>query len=249
MLRRLLATEGGMTKSARQLLRTFLTGLIAALPLIATIAFCVWAVRLLVAWFGPDSYFGRILVVIGFGGIGTEFVAYLIGLLTVLLLIFALGILVQTRLRSVLARTLNAFMKRIPLVGKIYDMARKFVDLLAQRDSSQTRSMSAVWCHFGGPGGAAVLGLLSTPEPVNVDGRACLAVLVPTAPVPVGGGLLYVPREWVTPANLGAEAVTSIYVSMGITSAQHLGTVAKDDGPPSTAALLPPAAGPADRRR
>ncbi len=159
---------------------------------------------------------------IGFGGVGTEFVAYLIGMLIVLLLIFALGILVQTRLRGVLSRIFNRVMNRIPLVGKVYDMAKRFVALLAQRDSSQVRSMSPVWLHFGGPGGAAVLGLLSTPEPVLVNGEACLAVLVPTAPVPVGGGLLYVPQHWVTPARLGVEAVTSIYVSMGITSPQHL---------------------------
>jgi len=40
--------------------------------------------------------------------------------------------------------------------------------------------------------------------------------------VPVGGGLLYVPEHWVTRADIGIEAVTSIYVSMGLTSPQHL---------------------------
>jgi uncharacterized membrane protein len=40
--------------------------------------------------------------------------------------------------------------------------------------------------------------------------------------VPVGGGLIYVPEHWVTPANVNIEAVTSIYVSMGLTSAEHL---------------------------
>jgi uncharacterized membrane protein len=47
-------------------------------------------------------------------------------------------------------------------------------------------------------------------------------VLVPTAPVPVGGGLLFVPEDWVTPAGLSVEAVTSVYVSMGVTAPQHL---------------------------
>jgi uncharacterized membrane protein len=84
------------------------------------------------------------------------------------------------------------------------------------------RSLTPVWCHFGGPGGASVLALLSSSEPVDVAGRACLAVLVPTAPVPIGGGLLFVPQEWVSPADVGAEALTSIYVSMGVTAAQHL---------------------------
>ena len=48
-------------------------------------------------------------------------------------------------------------------------------------------------------------------------------VLVPTAPVPVGGGLLFVPAHWVVPAAVGIEGVTSIYVSMGVTAAQYLG--------------------------
>ncbi len=222
--------------SSRELLKTFLTGLLAALPLIATIAVCVWAARLMYAWFGPGSLIGRMLVAIGFGGAGSVWVAYLVGVLVVVLLIFALGILVQTRLRRVLSRVFNRIITRIPLVGKIYDMAKRFVDLLAQRDKSQTRSMSPVWLHFGGTGGAAVLGLLSTPEPVNVGGQAYVGVLVPTAPIPVGGGLLYVPQDWVSPANLGVEAVTSIYVSMGITSKQHLGTAGQhNDSAPDPA--------------
>jgi uncharacterized membrane protein len=99
------------------------------------------------------------------------------------------------------------------------------VDLLAQQDKGGEgglKSMRPVWCHFGGPGGAIALGLLSSAEAVLIDGRRCLAVLVPTAPVPVGGGLLWVPEHWVTPADVGIEALTSIYVSMGVTSSQYL---------------------------
>jgi uncharacterized membrane protein len=33
-----------------------------------------------------------------------------------------------------------------------------------------------------------------------------------------------VPSEWVTPADVGIEALTSIYVSMGVTSEKYLGT-------------------------
>jgi len=93
--------------------------------------------------------------------------------------------------------------------------------------------MRPVWCHFGGPGGAAVLALLSTAQPVTLGGAHYLGVIVPTAPVPVGGALIYVPEHWIQPAEVGVEALTSIYVSMGVTSSQHLGT------PPPA---LPPAA-------
>lgn len=213
-----------MTTTARHALRIFLTGLIAALPLAATLFIFVWGARVLYAWLGPGSFVGGLLIGLGLGGTGSEVVGYLLGVGIVLLAIFALGLLVQTRLRGVLATGFNSVMQRIPLVRNVYELIRKFVGLVAQRDASGARSMSPVWLQFGGPGNVMVLGLLSSPEPVMLGGQAYLAVLVPTAPVPVGGGLLFVPAAWVTPAPLGMEGLTSIYVSMGVTAHQHLGT-------------------------
>lgn len=206
-----------------RLLRIFATGLLAALPLAATVFVFVWAARTLYAWLGPGSFVGSLLVALGLGGYGSEVVGYLIGVAVVVVAVFVLGLLVQSRLRGSLARAVNAVLHRIPLVRSVYDLIRRFVDMLAQRDASGTRSMRPVWLHFGGPGQVAVLGLLSTPEPVLVGGEPYLGVLVPTAPVPVGGGLLFVPEQWVTPAPIGVEGLTSIYVSMGVTAKQHLG--------------------------
>lgn len=211
-----------MTRTARHLLNVFVTGALAALPLAATVLILVWTVRLLFEYLGPESLVGRALIRIGLGVSGSEFLGYTIGVAVVLATVFLLGLVVQTRLRPVLGALLDGTLQRIPLVRSVYDLAKKFVELLAQRDQDGLRSMSPVWLHFGGPGGAAALALLSTPEPIELGGRRYLAVLVPTAPVPVGGGLLYVPAEWVEPAELGADAVTSIYVSMGLTSGQYL---------------------------
>lgn len=211
-----------MNATARHTLRIFLTGLLAALPLAATVLIFVWGARVLYAWLGPGSFVGSLLIALGLGGTGSEVAGYLLGLGIVLLAIFALGVLVQTRLRGVLGRSFNSVMKRIPLVRNVYDLIRKFVDLISQRDPSGARSMSPVWLRFSGPGGAMVLGLLSSPEPVMVGGHIYLAVLVPTAPLPVGGGLIFVPVDWVSPAEVGVEALTSIYVSMGVTAHHHL---------------------------
>ncbi len=212
-----------MSPAARRLVEIFVTGALAALPLAATIVIFVWGARVMVEYLGPQSLVGRLLVRLGLGVTGSEVLGYLAGVLLVLAAIFLLGLLVQTRLRDLLAGLLNSVVQRIPVVRSVYDLVNRFVDLLAQRDEAGMRSMSAVWLHFGGPGGAAVLGLLSTPEPVLVGGQPYFAVLVPTAPVPVGGGLLYVPADWVTAADVGVDGLTSIYVSMGITSQQVLG--------------------------
>ncbi|WP_298829128.1 DUF502 domain-containing protein [uncultured Piscinibacter sp.] len=213
-----------MRRTSRHLLNVFVTGLLAALPLAATILIFVWGARLVVAYVGPQSLVGGTLMRIGLGLTGSELVGYAIGVLAVALAVFALGLLVQTRLHVVLEALTDGVMQRIPLVRSVYDMVKKFVELFGQREDSKLRSMSPVWLHFGGGGGAAVLGLLSTPEPVRLGEIDYLAVLVPTAPVPVGGGLLYVPAGWVTPADVGMDGLTSIYVSMGITSSQHIGT-------------------------
>lgn len=214
-----------MTHSTRTLLRLFVTGLLAALPLAATFAIFAWLIAVLLNWLGPGSAFGRVLKGIGIGVAGSELIGYLVGVGVLIGAVFGLGVLVETGLQRGVARLIDALVRRIPLVNTVYGVIRRMVDLLSQRDQGGEgglKSMRPVWCHFGGPGGAIALGLLSSAEPVLIDGRRCLAVLVPTAPVPVGGGLLWVPEAWVTPAEVGIEALTSIYVSMGVTSSQYL---------------------------
>ena len=191
------------------------------MPLAATVLIFSWAVAVLVRWLGPDSLVGSVLVAVG---LGSEFVGYVIGIGIVALLIFGLGVIVEAGLQRGIARAAGSLLRRVPLVGTVYDLLNKMVGLFKPREEDGLKSMGAVWCHFGGPGGAVALALLSTPEPVLIGGRRCVAVLVPTAPVPIGGGLLFVPEEWITPAHVGVEAVTSIYVSMGVTAPQYLGT-------------------------
>ena len=72
-----------------------------------------------------------------------------------------------------------------------------------------------------------VLALLVSPERFSINGKDYHIVVVPTSPVPVGGGLLFVPADQVQPAGVSIEAVLSIYVSMGIAATQFLGGAAR----------------------
>ena len=216
-----------MNRPVRTLLRIFVTGALAALPLAATLLIFIWAANVLIRWLGPDSAIGQLMVSIGLGVGGSEVVGYALGVAIVAAALFGLGLLVEARLQRGLAAAVNALVNRIPLVRSVYDLLRRMVALFVHREGEGDgpHSMSAVWCHFGGPsadGSSAALALLGSDVPVLVNGQRCLAVLIPTAPVPVGGGLLYVPEHWITPADIGIEAVTSIYVSMGLTSPQYL---------------------------
>ncbi len=225
-----------MKPGLQHVLRTFLTGALALLPLAATLFILAWTLRFLSGWLGPESAFGRLLTFIGLSVTTSEAVGYLLGAFLLMACIYVFGLLVEAGFQRGAARLMNALVQRIPVVRTVYDVVQKLVQLFARKDDDGLKSMSPVWLYFGGKGkeqGTVVLGLLSTPQPVMLNGQPYMGVLVPTAPVPVGGGLLYVPPEWVEPADIGMEAVTSIYVSMGVTSAQYL--KAKDmDAPGSS---------------
>ncbi|MEN1956128.1 DUF502 domain-containing protein [Luteimonas changyuni] len=211
--------EPGPADAARRLppmVATWLTGLLAVLPLVLTLVLLGWAVGIVNGVLGPSSLFGRSFTVFGAWFAAHPVFAWLLGTLLTIALIYLLGLLVQSRLKAPIKAMLDNTMRRIPLVGSVYALAERFVSVIGDRQQADIAAMSPVWCFFGGDG-VAVLGLLPNPEPIELNGRMYLTVLVPTAPIPVGGGLLYMPAEWVKPADFGIDTLTSVYLSMGIT--------------------------------
>lgn len=198
--------------------RTFIAGFLVVLPLAVTIAVIVWVGSLIFAYLGPDSAIGRILLSIGFNFSNSPIVAYALGAVVVIGLVYLLGLAVESRLENRIRSLIDTLMQRIPLVGNLYDVTKRFVAIMERRDQEGLKSMSPVWCFFGGDGGAGVLGLLPMPKPIMIGGERYYVVLVPSAPVPVGGALVYVPAAWVKPADIGVETLMSIYVSMGVVS-------------------------------
>lgn len=208
----------------KPILTTWLTGLLAVLPLAITLILVGWAVGLLNSFLGPRSLFGRTFAGFSQYLAGSQVLAWLLGTLLVLGLIYLLGVAVRSQLKKPFASVIDHTLRRIPLIGSIYALAERFVAVIGDRKAADIGAMSPVWCFFGGDG-VAVLGLQPNPLPIEIDGRLYLTVLVPTAPVPVGGGLLYVPVEWVKPAHFGIEAFTSMYLSMGINQPPPVGGV------------------------
>jgi uncharacterized membrane protein len=204
--------------------RTFISGFLVLLPLAVTIIVIVWVGTFIYAYVGPESALGRILTSIGFRLSDSPFVAYALGAIIVIGLIYLLGLGVESRLESRVRDLLDSLMQRIPFVGNLYDITKRFVAIMDRKEQDGLRSMSPVWCFFGGEGGAGVLGLLPMPKPIMIGGERYHVVLVPSAPLPVGGGLIYVPAAWVKPAHIGVETLMSIYVSMGVASPQIVAT-------------------------
>jgi uncharacterized membrane protein len=205
-----------------QVIRTFMAGFFVLLPILLTIAVVVWVGSVLYGFLGPDSSVGKLIISLGFGLSTTTYVAYLLGIITVAACVYLLGLVVQTRLNEGLRLLTDAVMYRIPLVSSVYDITKRFVALVDRGESDALEGMRPIWCFFGGEGGAAVLALLPTPEAIAIGRKSYYGILVPSAPVPVGGCLIYVPAEWVKPADIGLEALMSVYISMGVTSSKML---------------------------
>ena len=206
----------------KKLSRTFLAGLLAALPLALTLAAIIWLVDFIRDFLGPKSAFGRLWKSIGLQFISSETAAYIIGLLATLTLIFLLGLLVQTSMKYRWQAMIDGIMEHLPLVRTLYNALTKLMRMFEQREETDLKAMTAVMCHFGGKGGTAVLALMPNPDTLHIDGHDYHAVLVPTAPVPFGGAILYVPVEWVEAAGIEFDGLLNIYMSMGTTSADYL---------------------------
>lgn len=200
-----------------RIMRTFAAGLIAALPLIVTVAVTAWLVSLAADYLGPSSLFGRSMVSLGVGVTASQFAPYLVGLALVVAAIFVLGLLVESRIGGWLSSLVDQVIQRIPVLSSVYGLSKRFTSIVDRKGDAGLASMSAVWCFFGGEPGAGVLALLASPIPVKIGQNEYLGILVPSAPVPVGGALVYVPAAWVRPAEGGVEELMSVYVSMGVT--------------------------------
>lgn len=197
---------------------TFLAGLFAVLPLVITIALVAWIVDFIGGIVGPDTWIGR-----GLGSVGERFsanqiLAQVIGWAIVLGVIFLIGLFVRMKLRSAIVTGINAVFHRLPVIGSVYGTAAQFVGMLNKKDKNELAGMTVVYCSFGQAGGCGLLALMPSAEKYLFGNREYQAVYIPTSPVPMTGGLLFVPTESVTVLDMTVDKLMSIYLSMGVTA-------------------------------
>ena len=198
--------------------RIFLEGLVVLLPVLVTVTVTAWVAQILKSYAGPGSLIGRLITLLGLNLVSSDTGAYFLGFLIILGCIFLLGLFVETRLWPLVQTGLDSLISRVPLVSNVYDLSKRFVAIVDRGGGKDNlQSMRPVWCFFGGEGGAAVLGLMPSPEAVTIGEHSYVGLLVPSAPVPFGGALIYVPSDWVKPADGGVERLMNVYVSMGVT--------------------------------
>jgi uncharacterized membrane protein len=144
--------------------------------------------------------------------------AYLLGIVVVVSALLGLGILFELGAKQIYQSTLEWVMRKIPLVGNLYGSLRQLIELFDKSEQTELKAMSVVYCYFGSLEGAGVLALMPSSEVIEIEGRKYHVVIIPTAPVPFGGGLIFFPIEHVRPVDMTVDQFVSIYVSMGVTT-------------------------------
>lgn len=200
----------------------FVAGLLAILPLVLTVAIVVWVMTFLTDYLGPTTFIGRKLSAVGleFGSAGI--LAYLTGWVVVLAALFGLGLLVETGAKRFFHHLLDQLFRRVPVIGSLYGSLKQLVGMLDRKEQAELKAMSVVFCYFGGQGGPGVLALMPSPVRLQIDDQDYHVVIIPTAPIPFGGGLLFVPVDQVKPIAMSVDNFISIYVSMGVTTPEFM---------------------------
>ena len=202
----------------------FLTGLFVLLPVILTFLIIEWIVAKLSGALGPGSILGNLLTSGGSSliGPGHQVFAFWIGLAIALVGVWALGVLVKSQAKRKLDTWIDALFSRVPLVRSIYKPVSQVVRMLDADNKDEFKGMSVVMCRFGGEEGAEVLALLTTREVYVVEGKRRQLVYLPTSPVPMSGGLVFVAEDAVSPVpGMDADDLMKIYLSLGALMPEH----------------------------
>ncbi|HID22724.1 MAG TPA: DUF502 domain-containing protein [Planctomycetaceae bacterium] len=197
---------------------TFLTGLFAVLPVVVTLWIMGWAAEQLQAALGPESIVGRQLRSLGMQFVGNETFATIVGWVFVLIGIWLLGVLVRATTRYRLEEWFDALMKRIPLVKSVYGPISQVVSMFQRQDRSEMSGMPVVYCSFGEGEDSGFLALLASPDTFRFGEKECHVVYIPTSPLPMSGGIVFVPKQSVRRVDMEVEQLMQIYFSLGVMS-------------------------------
>lgn len=198
--------------------RTFLTGLLTVVPVVATLYLVVWLATT------AETFLGRALKWI----IPDQLYFYGMGMLAGVGVVLVVGVLMQTWAVRKLFEFGEHLLLRMPLVKTIYGAVRDFFGLFSGSAASQSGRVVTVEL----PGmDARLVGFLmrddlsQLPDEVAGDGR--VAVYLPMS-YQVGGYTVLVPPDAVKPVGMSREEAMRFVLTAGLSSKPEKPAVAAE---------------------
>ena len=206
----------------RRIAGPFVTGLVFLAPVIVTILILQWLAGYVTAALGPGTFIGGALADAGMLVTESRLLAFWSGIGVVVLLVWGLGLVVQTQARARLEGGLDGLLGRIPLLGPVYRPLSQMIRMVGGGPGGEMQGMAVVSVRFGAD--TEILSLLASPQIFDIGDGPRHLVLLPTAPVPVGGALLFVEVGRVRRVpGLGVDDLAKFYVSMGTIAPAEMG--------------------------
>lgn len=209
------------------------TGSMVILPFVLTVLIISWGINWIVSAFGPGTWFGEILTSGGEALVGPEreYVAFLIGAVVMLIILWLLGLAVRTQAQRTFALVLDNMLAKVPLFRAIYRPVSQVVRVFAGSNADLS-SLPVVMCRIGGDQGVDVPAFLASTRSYDVGGQSRRLVYLPTSPLPAWGGLVLVPDSSVIPVpNMDADALIKLYFSFGVLAPELIPPVARPKPP------------------
>jgi uncharacterized membrane protein len=206
------------------------TGSLVVLPFVLTVLIIGWVLNWIVSAFGPGTWFGDILTIGGEALVGPkrEYIAFLIGTIVVLIILWLLGLAVRTQAQRTFAHVLDDILAKVPLFRAIYRPVSQVVRIFAGSNADLS-SLPVVMCRLGGEQGVDVPAFLASSQTYEVRGEKRRLVYLPTSPLPAWGGLVLVPESSVIPfPNMDADALIKLYFSFGVLAPEIIPPVKQD---------------------
>ena len=195
----------------------FFTGLVLALPIIATVLGLSWVVqkidnnvlRLLPAQINPSTYLG--FDIPGFG------------IIIAVILLFLLGILASNFIGNSIIKAGESLLARVPIVSPLYSSIKQIVTTIAEQKDRAFRDVCLIQYPRKGlyAIGFVTADLAGAPAEKLPEGYVC--VFVPTTPNPTSGFLLFVKQDDIEILDMTPEEGAKMIISGGmVTSNEEL---------------------------
>ena len=177
------------------LVKTFLNGLLAFLPVFLT----VYAVYYFGDWLNRVTSELAHAAAPGLPSVPG------IGIAFGIVFIFFLGVLVSSRLTRWIYNLVEIPLKHLPVVKELYVALKQLTVFLTPNDDAQT---DQVVCVRHPDLDMSVVGLMTRRNVDGLDDRIaaddCVAVYLPMS-YQIGGYTLFIPRAWVTPIDMSVD--------------------------------------------
>jgi len=208
-------------KFVRWIRNRFFTGVIIALPVVATVLGVSWIVQtvdnnvlqfLPVQW-NPKTY-------LGFDIPG-------LGLIISIVLLFALGVIASNFIGNSVIKAGERLLARVPVVSPVYNALKQIVTTVAQQKDRAFRDVclleyprKGLWAI-----GFVTADLSGAPAKKLPKGYVC--VFVPTTPNPTSGFLLFVKENDIEILDMTPEEGAKMIISGGMVSSNDSGSEEK----------------------